>query len=38
MHGGFVLYNGVFTAGLSALIMIPLLDFYKVEPKYADDV
>lgn len=38
MHGGFVLYNGGFTAGLSALIMIPLLDFYKVEPKYADDI
>lgn len=37
MHGGFVLYNGGFTAGLSALILIPLLDFYKVEPKYGDD-
>lgn len=37
MHGGFVLYNGGFTAGLSALILIPLLDFYKVEPKYEDD-
>jgi MFS family permease len=38
MHGGFVLYNGGFTAGLSALILMPLLDFYKVEPKYSDDV
>ena len=38
MHGGFVLYNGGFTAGLSALILIPLLDFYKVQPKYEDDV
>jgi hypothetical protein len=38
MHGGFVLYNGGFTAGLSALILIPLLDFYKIEPKYSDDV
>jgi hypothetical protein len=38
MHGGFVLYNGGFTAGLSALIMIPLLDFYKVKPKHEDDV
>ncbi len=38
MHGGFVLYNGGFTAGLSALILIPLLDFYKVKPKYEDDV
>lgn len=38
MHGGFVLYNGGFTAGLSALILIPLLDFYKIKPKYEDDV
>ncbi len=38
MHGGFVLYNGGFTAGLSALILIPLLDFYKVKPKREDDV
>lgn len=38
MHGGFVLYNGGFTAGMTALILIPLLDFYKIEPKYEDDV
>ena len=38
MHGGFVLYNGGFTAGLSALILIPLLDFYQVKPKRDDDV
>lgn len=38
MHGGFVLYNGGFTAGLSALILIPLLDFYNVKPKYDDDL
>ncbi len=38
MHGGFVLYNGGFTAGLSALILIPLLDFYKVNPKRDDDI
>ena len=38
MHGGFVLYNGGLTAGLSALILIPLLDFYKVKPKYDDDI
>ena len=38
MHGGFVLYNGGFTAGLSALILIPMLDFYKIEPKHDDDV
>ncbi len=37
MHGGFVLYNGGFTAGLTALILIPLLDFYKIEPKYSDE-
>ena len=37
MHGGFVLYNGGFTAGLSALIMIPLLDYYNIKPKFADD-
>ena len=38
MHGGFVLYNGGFTAGLCALVLIPLLDFYKIEPKHSDDV
>ncbi len=38
MHGGFVLYNGGFTAGLTALILIPLLDFYNVKPKLEDDV
>ena len=38
MHGGFVLYNGGFTAGLTALIMIPLLDYYQIKPKYKDDV
>ena len=38
MHGGFVLYNGGFTAGLTALIMIPLLDFYNVKPIRKDDV
>ncbi|MBQ7294236.1 MAG: DUF1576 domain-containing protein [Clostridia bacterium] len=38
MHGGFVLYNGGFTAGLTALFLLPVLDFYKVKPKYDDDV
>jgi hypothetical protein len=38
MHGGFVLYNSGFTAGLAALILVPLLDYYKVKPKYEDDV
>ncbi|MBQ3489338.1 MAG: DUF1576 domain-containing protein [Clostridia bacterium] len=37
MHGGFVLYNGGFTAGLTALIMIPVLDSYHIYPKYEDD-
>lgn len=36
MHGGFVLYNGGFNAGLAALILIPILDFYKIEPKKID--
>ena len=31
MHGGFVLYNGGFNAGLTALTLIPILDFYKVK-------
>lgn len=38
MHGGFVLYNGGFTAGLTALVLIPILDFYKVKPRREDDV
>lgn len=38
MHGGFVLYNGGFTAGLCALILLPILDFYNVKPKHNDDV
>ena len=38
MHGGFVLYNGGLTAGLTALVLIPILDFYKVKPQRADDV
>ncbi len=33
MHGGFVLYNGGFTAGLTALVLLPILDFYKVKTK-----
>ena len=37
MHGGFVLYNGGFNAGLAALILIPILDFYKIKPKKIDD-
>ena len=37
IHGGFVLYNGGFTAGLTALVLLPVLDFYKITPKYEDD-
>lgn len=38
MHGGFVLYNGGFNAGLTALVLIPILDFYHVKPLREDDV
>jgi hypothetical protein len=38
MHGGFVLYNGGFTAGLAALIIVSLLDFYNIQPKRKDDI
>ena len=37
MHGGFVLYNGGFNAGLTALILIPILDFYRIKPIHQDD-
>ncbi len=37
MHGGFVLYNGGFTSGLTALVMIPVMDSYHICPRYADD-
>ena len=37
MHGGFVLYNGGFNAGLTALVLLPVLDFYNVKPKFGDD-
>ena len=29
MHGGFVLYNGGLTAGIAALLLLPLLDLYQ---------
>ena len=38
MHGGFVLYNGGFNAGLTALVLVPILDFYKVKTMRDDDV
>ncbi len=37
MHGGFVLYNGGLTAGLAALLLLPILDFYGINPKFEDD-
>ncbi len=37
MHGGFVLYNGGFTAGLTALILLPILDFYNIKERYDTD-
>ncbi len=37
MHGGFMLYNGGLTAGLTALLLLPVLDFYKVpEREYVE--
>lgn len=38
MHGGFVLYNGGFAAGLTALILVPILDYYHVREKHPDTV
>lgn len=35
MHGGFVLYNGGFASGLTALVLLPIHDFYK---KKKDDI
>ena len=36
MHGGLMLYNGGFTAGLTAMLMVPILDFYNAKEKAAD--
>ncbi len=33
MHDGFVLYNGGLTAGLTAMILLPILEFYGVKTK-----
>ncbi|MCQ2446808.1 MAG: DUF1576 domain-containing protein [Clostridia bacterium] len=35
-HGGFVLYNGGFAAGLTALLLVPILDFYGVKEKHVE--
>ena len=37
MHGGFVLYNGGFTAGLTALLLLPVLEFYHFHPRKVKD-
>ncbi len=33
MHGGFVLYNGGLSSGLTAMLLLPVLDFYHVKVK-----
>ena len=33
LHGGLVLYNGGFTAGLTALILLPILEHYISEKR-----
>ena len=33
LHGGFVLYNGGFTTGITALILVPILEHYVSEPR-----
>lgn len=33
MHGGFVLYNGGLTSGLTAILLLPVLDFYHIKEK-----
>lgn len=33
LHGGLVLYNGGFTAGIAALILIPILEHYIPNPR-----
>ena len=33
IHGGLVLYNGGFTAGITALILLPLLEHYFPAPR-----
>ena len=33
LHGGLVLYNGGFTAGITALILLPILEHYIPETR-----
>ena len=36
LHGGYVLYNGGFTAGITALILLPILEHYI--PRTRDEI
>ena len=33
LHGGLMLYNGGFTAGITALILLPILEHYIPRPR-----
>jgi hypothetical protein len=33
LHGGLVLYNGGFTTGITALILLPILDHYGLKER-----
>ena len=33
LHGGLVLYNGGFTSGITALILLPILEHYIPKPE-----
>ena len=37
LHGGLMLYNGGFTAGITALILIPILEHYMPNPRSSMD-
>ena len=37
LHGGLMLYNGGFTAGITALILIPILEHYVKNPRSSMD-
>ena len=33
LHGGLMLYNGGFTAGITTLILLPILEHYLPNPR-----
>lgn len=37
MHGGFVLYNGGLTSGLTAILLLSVLEFFRVKTKVITD-